>query len=390
MVGCPVGSIRRRNSLEVIIEDWCIGCGLCAENCPYGNINMHPFNVMADDPAAPGPKKRHGEAESHFVRSVHGSRRAELRLRLPARCGASRGSAEILCRAAESGVRAYDASVNRIALSRQHPKCALIAHTENGWSLRSSFWRSDGRLRSLCGAFARWPERRQPAGTRVWNCRLRVHDICRPARGAKKSSGLATRPRANLDARPSVARAAEPAADLVSRRIPIRRSAHQRLDGFADNRRRQRNFRRGAAALHAQRDDGAKFRRKPSSSRSITSARRLIAEADEMIAAHRAARRNRTIGKVRRRYRTDNGSPRKPLCRSAILRREMRPFLQARGARKTSRLPIANTARRVFRGLRMLLPAEAAGHGEKISRKYAKRSGSCAGRRGCITGCMAG
>ncbi len=48
MVGCPVGSIRRRNSLEVIIEDWCIGCGLCAKNCPYGNINMHPFEVMAD------------------------------------------------------------------------------------------------------------------------------------------------------------------------------------------------------------------------------------------------------------------------------------------------------------------------------------------------------
>jgi Fe-S-cluster-containing hydrogenase component 2 len=57
MVGCPVGSIRRRNSLEVIIEDWCIGCGLCAENCPYGNINIHPFNVMAEDPAAPGHKK---------------------------------------------------------------------------------------------------------------------------------------------------------------------------------------------------------------------------------------------------------------------------------------------------------------------------------------------
>jgi CRP-like cAMP-binding protein/Fe-S-cluster-containing hydrogenase component 2 len=40
MVGCPVGSIRRRSSREIIIEDWCIGCGLCAENCPYGNINM--------------------------------------------------------------------------------------------------------------------------------------------------------------------------------------------------------------------------------------------------------------------------------------------------------------------------------------------------------------
>jgi CRP-like cAMP-binding protein/Fe-S-cluster-containing hydrogenase component 2 len=57
MVGCPVGSIRRRHSLEVIIEDWCIGCGLCARNCPYGNINLHPFEVMADDPALSGGKK---------------------------------------------------------------------------------------------------------------------------------------------------------------------------------------------------------------------------------------------------------------------------------------------------------------------------------------------
>jgi CRP-like cAMP-binding protein len=57
MVGCPVGSIRRRNSLEVIIEDWCIGCGLCAKNCPYGNINMHPFNVLEQDPQMPSRQK---------------------------------------------------------------------------------------------------------------------------------------------------------------------------------------------------------------------------------------------------------------------------------------------------------------------------------------------
>ena len=56
MVGCPVGSIRRRNSLEVIIEDWCIGCGLCANNCPYGNINLHPFPVETEDPTHPGRK----------------------------------------------------------------------------------------------------------------------------------------------------------------------------------------------------------------------------------------------------------------------------------------------------------------------------------------------
>jgi CRP-like cAMP-binding protein len=57
MVGCPVGAIRRRNSLEVIIEDWCIGCGLCSKNCPYGNINMHSFAAQADDHEHPGHKK---------------------------------------------------------------------------------------------------------------------------------------------------------------------------------------------------------------------------------------------------------------------------------------------------------------------------------------------
>jgi CRP-like cAMP-binding protein/Fe-S-cluster-containing hydrogenase component 2 len=56
MVGCPVGSIRRRSSREIIIEDWCIGCGKCAENCPYGNINMHGFEEVRPDPAQPGRK----------------------------------------------------------------------------------------------------------------------------------------------------------------------------------------------------------------------------------------------------------------------------------------------------------------------------------------------
>ena len=57
MVGCPVGSIRRRDSLEIIIEDWCIGCGLCSKNCPYGNINMHPYEALEEDKHEPGAKK---------------------------------------------------------------------------------------------------------------------------------------------------------------------------------------------------------------------------------------------------------------------------------------------------------------------------------------------
>jgi CRP-like cAMP-binding protein/Fe-S-cluster-containing hydrogenase component 2 len=48
MIGCPVGSIGRSETREIFIEDWCIGCELCAQNCPYGNINMQPFEVAAD------------------------------------------------------------------------------------------------------------------------------------------------------------------------------------------------------------------------------------------------------------------------------------------------------------------------------------------------------
>ncbi len=40
LVGCPVNSIFREGSKEIVIEDHCIGCGLCASNCPYGNITM--------------------------------------------------------------------------------------------------------------------------------------------------------------------------------------------------------------------------------------------------------------------------------------------------------------------------------------------------------------
>jgi len=48
MTQCPVGSIRRKENLEIIIEDWCIGCGKCAELCPYGNINMHPLETIKE------------------------------------------------------------------------------------------------------------------------------------------------------------------------------------------------------------------------------------------------------------------------------------------------------------------------------------------------------
>ena len=41
MDGCPVDAIHRQGTdLQVVVEDHCIGCGLCERNCPYGSIHM--------------------------------------------------------------------------------------------------------------------------------------------------------------------------------------------------------------------------------------------------------------------------------------------------------------------------------------------------------------
>jgi Fe-S-cluster-containing hydrogenase component 2 len=49
MIGCPVGSIHRGDNGQMVIEDWCIGCGLCAQQCPYGSIQMHDIGIIPED-----------------------------------------------------------------------------------------------------------------------------------------------------------------------------------------------------------------------------------------------------------------------------------------------------------------------------------------------------
>ncbi len=54
LVGCPVDAIHRDGERkEITIESHCIGCGLCVNNCPYGNINMHGMEESRPDPANP-------------------------------------------------------------------------------------------------------------------------------------------------------------------------------------------------------------------------------------------------------------------------------------------------------------------------------------------------
>jgi Fe-S-cluster-containing hydrogenase component 2 len=55
MTGCPVDAIHRGKHLQIVIEDHCIGCGLCASNCPYGSISIQP-NFHAEIDHDPRPK----------------------------------------------------------------------------------------------------------------------------------------------------------------------------------------------------------------------------------------------------------------------------------------------------------------------------------------------
>ncbi|HEY6564227.1 MAG TPA: 4Fe-4S dicluster domain-containing protein, partial [Pirellulaceae bacterium] len=64
LVGCPVDAIHRSgDTLEIAINDYCIGCGLCAQNCPYGNINMHGFEKTEIDPVTKRPRQVYQERD---------------------------------------------------------------------------------------------------------------------------------------------------------------------------------------------------------------------------------------------------------------------------------------------------------------------------------------
>ena len=49
MIGCPVGSIHKSDSGEIVIEDWCIGCQKCAQQCPYDAISMQPVPIEGQE-----------------------------------------------------------------------------------------------------------------------------------------------------------------------------------------------------------------------------------------------------------------------------------------------------------------------------------------------------
>jgi len=51
MIGCPVGAINRGTNGEIRIADHCIGCSKCADQCPYGSIQMDLLDTAQETDA---------------------------------------------------------------------------------------------------------------------------------------------------------------------------------------------------------------------------------------------------------------------------------------------------------------------------------------------------
>jgi Fe-S-cluster-containing dehydrogenase component/CRP-like cAMP-binding protein len=56
MIGCPTGAIHRHEATGVIVinDDTCIGCGTCANSCPYDNIRLVEVANPMGDPLVDG------------------------------------------------------------------------------------------------------------------------------------------------------------------------------------------------------------------------------------------------------------------------------------------------------------------------------------------------
>jgi Fe-S-cluster-containing hydrogenase component 2 len=108
MIGCPVGSIHRGNNGQIVIEDWCIGCGLCASQCPYGAIQMHDIGIIRERalgwrylPAAavtdakwflPGARDRRwalGDAPFFYNREFHDLLAQQMKEKAPSAAGSA-------------------------------------------------------------------------------------------------------------------------------------------------------------------------------------------------------------------------------------------------------------------------------------------------------------
>lgn len=113
MTRCPVSSIRRKENLEIIIEDWCIGCRACFDDCPFGNINMidqfeiSPSNVELTLNGPPAEMTLSGvrmDRVKDVIVTIKGAKGSEQAKGIEASLGGGKGERKIVVRATGSEV----------------------------------------------------------------------------------------------------------------------------------------------------------------------------------------------------------------------------------------------------------------------------------------------
>ena len=163
MIGCPVDAIHRGRHQQIVIEDHCIGCGLCANNCPFGNIWMAPNlnnKIEMTDPDDPGKSEWIAQAQGRDLRFMRcrgqgEQTKAALRACLSARCGSSHVRRRI---AATSG---------RTAREELNGRARIRGGSASSLGI---FWRADVLVR-LCAlemaVEARPPSNKFPRSSRT-------------------------------------------------------------------------------------------------------------------------------------------------------------------------------------------------------------------------------
>jgi len=113
MTRCPVSSIRRKENLEIIIEDWCIGCRACFDDCPFGNINMidqfeiSPSNVELTLNGPPAEMTLSGvriDRVKDVIVTIKGAKGSEQAKGIEAALGGGKSERKIVVRAVGSEV----------------------------------------------------------------------------------------------------------------------------------------------------------------------------------------------------------------------------------------------------------------------------------------------